>query len=1120
MILAPKPSLLNELPPGHVVLEASAGTGKTYALEHLVVDLLLGRGLQLEEILVVTFTEKAALELQLRVRGLLERLRRQEVTPEGTDPACAWALDEAARKRLDAALSGFESATIATIHGFCQRVLQESAFECGRLLRQEQASGEVVFERAFQELLRERFAVQPGDRALLRRALAAGKGPEKLLHLLWEAARERAPLEPDADRAAAVLQSLAQLDLDVDAVLSEFKALKVAAQSLKSMERLLPPLAEALVAWRGSRDQEAFWDVFEELRKRLETQLKHFTRPDLEPGPARALGELLPALLRHAPSLDARLVQGFLAPVAERARALKEAQGLFDFDDMILHVREALRGPAGDALQARLRARYKVALIDEFQDTDGVQWEIFRTLFSAQRLVLVGDPKQAIYGFRGGDLPTYRRACAEVLAGAEPLVLDQNFRSTASLIRACNGLLAEDFFTGGNRYEHPVRCGRPALALADAAGAALPPVRVLSVRDLASSGKTKRLLARALAQELKGFIAGQPSLDGRRLDWGDVFVLSATASEGLLVGEALREAGVPHAFFKQQGLFQTPAASWVLDLLRAIEQPLDPGCRARALLTPFFGLGIADLEAVAELPEEHPVLARLQGWAALARARRMPELFHGVLEDSGILRRLLLLQEGGRDTTNLLHILELLQEGSHGGLPERVSLLSQWVRGQNLPEGESGDVQRLEGGVRAVQILTMHKAKGLEAPVVALFGGFSQGRGGSLHRFTENGQRRAYLGAPPEAVKDLVERELAEEDQRLLYVALTRAKARLILPCFQSGSGKVGTSFDKETGDPRGRYGALNRRLRAVLQAGDSDFEWFEVADQPTPPDPKVASSLALGPSAWLPEFLNFPPEVDHEALRAWARPLGITSFTGLQHRLDVAGDPEPSTPGLPLPVGALPAGANTGILLHSVLEKVDLASLQDLDLATWLALPETAALLQAELRLAGAPISWGERVAALVHGALTQPLLLPDAGAVVLRDLEPGKLLRELRFLEPFPGAPDFLTGSLDALFEHGGRTYVLDWKSNLLVGYGPEELQACVREHYALQVRIYTLATLAFLGIRDEADYETRFGGALYVFLRGLPTGVWNHRPSWDDVLAWRRDLAELRPFEGGRS
>jgi exodeoxyribonuclease V beta subunit len=327
----------------------------------------------------------------------------------------------------------------------------------------------------------------------------------------------------------------------------------------------------------------------------------------------------------------------------------------------------------------------------------------------------------------------------------------------------------------------------------------------------------------------------------------------------------------------------------------------------------------------------------------------------------------------------------------------------------------------------------------------------------------------------------------------------------------------VGSSFDKETGDPKGRYRALNQRLRGILQGPDADFELFVVEASQNDAAAKALSDMPAGLSSWMPEPLTFPQEPSYEALRVWARPLGITSFTGLQHRAEVEGDPEPSAPGLSLPSGALPAGSGTGILLHAMLEKVELATLQGRDVDAWLALPETVALLEEELRLADLPFTWADRVGSMVHGALTLALPLPGGDAVALRDLEPGHILRELRFLEPFPGAPDFLTGSLDALFEHRGRTYVLDWKSNLLPAYGAEALETCVREHYELQVRIYTLAVLAFLGIRDEADYEARFGGALYVFLRGLPEGVWNERPAWDEVLHWRRALAELRPFDG---
>jgi len=1113
MILAPKPSLLKTLPPGHLVLEASAGTGKTYALEHLVAELLLVQGLKLEEILVVTFTEKAAQELKQRVRMLLEKLRLLEHTPEGTDPDCAWSLDEGARTALEAALAAFETATIATIHGFCQRVLQESAFESGRLLRQEQASGEAIFEQAFQALMRERFAVEPPFQALLGRALAAGKTPSGIQALLWEAAREHGALEPSPLAAREALDALAAQGLESAPVLEELAALKVAGASRTALGKQLELLRGALADWRATGDEDAFWTALLEGRSKLEKQLPHLLRPEASEG-VRALGARLTALARHAPSLEARLVQRLLPAVAQRMRELKETQGLFDFDDMILNLRDALRGPAGASLRARLRARYRVALIDEFQDTDGGQWEIFRTLFleAPQRLVLVGDPKQAIYGFRGGDLPTYLRACGEALAGAAPQVLDVNYRSTEPMVRACNRILEADFFSGAQGYEHPVRCGKPELKLQDPAGRPLPPVRLLTLPGSGGAALARRRVARALVRELQDFLACSPRLGDRPLDWGDVFVLTGTATEGQLVGEALREAGVPHAYFKQEGLFQTPEASWVLDLLQAVAHPLDAGNRARSLLTPFFGLSIEALAGLSELSEEHPAMLRLQQWAQLARGRRFAELLHRILEETGILRRLLLTQEGDRTATNLLHILECLQEqaqASHQGFEGLVATLGRWVQGQEKPGGEGGDLQRLEGQRRAVQILTMHKSKGLEAPVVALFGGLTAPRARKLNRFTEDGQRRTYLGALPEALKEAVKQEVLEEDQRLLYVAITRAKARLILPCFVGGGSGKGKSFDAE-GHPTGRYRTLNQRLVAL--AGDPDFEAVSVEEL------LEAGPLASAPSESLvgQAAPAFAPEPDYGALKAYARPLGITSFTGLQHRMEAEGDPEPSSPALALPPGALPAGSGTGILLHGILELVDLETIRGRDLTAWSAQPEVSLLIEEQLRLAGLPPAWKERVASLVHAALTQPLGLPGGARTALAELDPARVLRELRFLQPFPESPDFLTGSLDVLFEHGGRAYVLDWKSNLLPAYGPEALETCVQEHYELQVRIYTLAALAFLGIRDGEDYDARFGGVLYVFLRGLPgEGLWSARPAWNEVLCWWQELAEMRPF-----
>ncbi|HEX4844689.1 MAG TPA: UvrD-helicase domain-containing protein, partial [Geothrix sp.] len=398
-LLIPRPAVLDRIPHPFAVLEASAGTGKTFTIEHLVADRVLA-GVPLDRILVVTFTDKAALELRTRVRGLLERLLAHP-GPEAPEGAPCWILDETARGRLKQARASMERATLATIHSFCQHVLQESALERRSLFDQAQGDARQLFDRAWRELLRGDLAGAPALRGLLREALEAGWTVEKLGDQLWDVHRERAVCVPDVAAAEAHRQRFPP-GIDPQEVVAGWAAAKVNAATLRAAQARLGPFLAL-----QERSAFGFASGLEDLG--FDSLRKASSKEGLA-GAAAAFADWCLAFEPASP--EAVLVQAFLGPVQARLEALKAAEGLFDFDDMILRVRDALAGPDGEALAGRLRERFEVALIDECQDTDAAQWEIFRTLFHREghELVLVGDPKQAIYGFRGGDLPTYLAA--------------------------------------------------------------------------------------------------------------------------------------------------------------------------------------------------------------------------------------------------------------------------------------------------------------------------------------------------------------------------------------------------------------------------------------------------------------------------------------------------------------------------------------------------------------------------------------------------------------------------------------------------------------------------------------------------------------------------------------
>ena len=1113
-----KPPLLASLPPGRGVVEASAGTGKTYLLERMVVDFLL-QEVPLEQILVVTYTDKAALELRTRIRQMLDTLVALE-EDLGPAPDPAWEIGEPQRALLRKALRSFDQATISTIHGFCRRILVEGAFEGGSLLRQELADGARLFEAAFRELVRLKFQDDPSARTMFADVLDAEWSMEALHGLLDEAGRERGRMLPDPAPLAPALARYEPAWLEGDGLAAELRTLPVHGATRSAALKRIPVLRDLMARQPSPFAFLRGWD-FDGLRDCC---------LQLAPGPGLRLGQWLEATLGGRLPAENLVVQALLPPIRAKVAESKAAEGLFDHDDTILQVLRALQGPAAGTLAGRIQAKYRIALIDEFQDTDEAQWQIFQCLFAGagQRLYIIGDPKQAIYGFRGGDLPTYRQALASILAGAEPLELRENFRSTPRVIEACNELFTggaspgERFFRDGTAYPpgRAVRCGNPDLRALTGDGGPLPPVRILRMDTLAGGKVFQRRVAAVLAREIRAVVtAGVQLQDGaapersRMLHYGDVQVLAGTLKEGRLVAQALGRIGVPCVAFKQKGLFQSDEARDLLDLLRAVADPGDPGRRARALLTPFFGYRPADLDGLPAMPEDHPALRRLQDWHQLGRQRQFPQLLDSILERSGLVRRLRLVSGNERALTNFLHLAELLSAaGSRGAadLEGLVRLLNRWVEGLELPAGEDTELQRLEGQDRAVQILTLHASKGLEAAIVAVMD-LGRGRTPALFRFHQDNRRCYTLGGAKGAFQGPIEDEANGERERLMYVALTRAKAQLILPCF------LVDKADGSPAHPSSAYQVVNRRLRAIALDDGHRPDLYSRADVALAEDAgPPAGELDL--SSWTLPALPAGPVHDYARARILARPAFTTSYTTIEryrrHRAAPAdaapADLEPDAPEAPARAYALPRGAQTGQAIHELIEVEDPAQAMARDFAPWWQDPGRRARVRATLALHGLAAPWDEEAARMVHGALTVPL--PTLGGAAAPLGAHQHLLREMGFLARFLDTGDFLTGSMDAVYQRDGRAYFLDWKTNTLPAYGPAQLAACVAEHFTVQAKIYTRVLLDFLGILDEAGYERRFGGIHYVFLRDSPAAVHTFRPAWTEIQGWEPDFREL--------
>jgi len=645
-------------------------------------------------------------------------------------------------------------------------------------------------------------------------------------------------------------------------------------------------------------------------------------------------------------------------------------------------------------------------------------------------------------------------------------------------------------------------------------------------------------------------------LDGRPLEPHHVFVLTRTAREGRTIGAALSTAGVPHAFYKEEGLFQTAEAKDLRVLLAAICDPDDRGCRLAAWLTPFFGLPLVAIERARDLPASHPLVERLHEWKTLADARDFDRLFESIVTDSGVVRREIFFADGERELTNYVHLLELLLDRArraHVTLRELVQELSGLIGKTRLPIDIEGNVQRLESERRAVQIMTIHKSKGLEAPIVFVAGGlWAPPRGEEARIYHDGGQRLAWVGPPSPEVRPAIEREEREEDQRLFYVALTRAVGRLYLPCVvhdaaaAKGSQPPGRPRPKSL---RGPYSGVNRRVLELAVAREPFLALEDVSEDVAPKADESATGETWQPP--LPLLRDDDSAAAYAALRSRHAGAIVTSYTRLrgergggraswieqldERRTEKAVEGVDETPRT-----TLRAARTSGVFLHEVLERVPLATLAGSpDLDHWRGLADVSALFDEAIaahRIDGTQRDHAER---LVWTAYTTAVTLPG-GDRIHGLAAAARVVREMEFVYPIP-EPDhptladapgkaplhvrqgYVRGSLDLAFEHRGLIYFVDWKSDTLASYAPDALGRHVAAHYDEQVKLYALAIVRLLGVRTPTAYAARFGGLLYCFLRGFDAegfGLWSARPDWSEVLGWDEILRARRNWGAARS
>ncbi len=1216
------------------LVEASAGTGKTWNICALYLRLLLERGIDAPGILVVTFSIAATAELRDRIRDRLlatravlrSRLHAAPVATTGNDPFVlellahlaslastpradgAIALDEASLlQRIERALETFDEAAIYTIHGFCQRALADAPFGARLPLQLEQAADGPLIEQIATDFWRRYIAAPDASPVLAAWLVSTGDSPQR-----WATAlklRLGRPLSQLAwpDAIAGEAFERAALDSGWQAVLSAWAAARAAwapqvvarrvqdhqprlHQKLYAVDRLQAALAsweQLLVDEDPAAIARAVFGkaVDEAERKRLallgSDSLIRLTRkgePAIDPHP---FFDAVDAFLAASKGLSEtgdrqrlRLLATFLDEGAATLRGLKREHRQIAFDDMLSNLHRRLHDldghdGTGAALAALLRQRFPAALIDEFQDTDPQQFAIFDSVYGSSGLPLffVGDPKQAIYGFRGADLPTYLQARGRAAAR---YTLASNQRATPRLIVALEALLNRNdraFVQDGLDYQ-PVTAGsRPRSVFVEPAsgqyagsdGAALRLWQLPIDNDgpIAKS-RAPEAAARACAAEvvrlLAGGLDGTITIDGRPLQGGDIAILVPKHAWGRLMRRQLAERGVPSVELSQDSVFASTDAEDLARILAAIDRPARRGLVLAALATDAMGV---DAPTLADIHDDDArlgeVMARFAGYREHWRQHGIASLLRRWIRDEGVATRLLGRADGERRMTNLTHLAEALQQASIEQ-PGPDALL-RWFEAQRDTAADvtSDTAQlRLESDRHLVQILTIHRAKGLEFPVVfcpfSWDGGSKPAAGGDgqpIHGL--DGRGLIVFRELTDDEKQHRRLEEAAEQVRLLYVALTRAVHRcyLVVGCYTSSRSTKESCRSPLNWLAAGAGIAVADWFAAREPALDGDQietaweslataapEAISMAPLPEPPFailhgrlPDADSFAALDPPSRIPPARwvgSYSSLTQGAAAEAAARDhdLFITEADGP--------DPAPAEDDILL----FARGPVAGECLHAVFEHADFT-----DPDTWPAAIERALRAHPQVVPAQGETAARARLARLLGDVVATPL--PSTGLLTLERIDRRHRLDEFEFMLPaaalhppalaallehhgFPSPTlttatlaGWLRGFIDLVFEHDGRYGLLDWKSNHLgprrSDYGQAPMAAAMAHHdYHLQALLYTVALHRYLGQRlDDYRYDRHFGGYYYLFVRGV-------RPGWRDAEGHATGVVHVRPDE----
>lgn len=1154
------------------LIEASAGTGKTYNITSLYLRQLLEKELTVEQILVVTFTNATTEELRSRIR---QRVKQALVILQSADleasvaddpELTSWLNQREKSKvtdeiRLRAAIVSVDEAAVFTIHGYCQRMLQENAFATGMAFELEFIEDEgVLRQQAAEDFWRQWFGNKQSSQIISRLLLAQWATPDALLSAISEqlqldevtllpALESVLALEKQLQSQTSELVGLHQRLVEiweleakkVCKILTKDSALNRRSYNKSAVQKALKSVAELCVAEKltgrlqlGEKFQLLTTEFLEEKIK------KNFSPPEnpffvmcssyqLQ---VQAINQTV-SVYKTAFLLKARSF------IKQHLGDTKKATHQLYFNDLLSELDNALQGDQGKQLAVQLRERYPVAMIDEFQDTDALQYRIFKTVYSRENtagLYLIGDPKQAIYSFRGGDIFTYMQAVKDA---EQRYSLAVNWRSSTRLIQAVNCLFSQHsgvFIQDAIQYQPVQPSPQADKKRLTIAGVEPPPLLIWKLESSDSNASKDNIPIDDAREQAATHCANhilmlldesrQARIDEKQVEARDIAVLVRNHKQAALVQKTLRKKGINSVTLSNKSVFETEEASALLNLLHSIDQYNDSRLLRFVLAGRLFGYNAQELQALSDDANDWEQLQlRFSSYRYSWKKQGFMHALQALFKQEKLASRILKFTDGERRLTNLLQLLELCQQAAitRPGIEE----LLRWLLDEIKRSGEGDAAKlRLESDADLVKIVTMHTAKGLEYPVVYIPFPWSPPsltiRGNAIYYHDENNQACLQFAADKKQLAVANKQRLKElraEEVRVFYVAVTRA-AKL---CVMS-MGKINTTqnstlawllFPAENGQSNMGECSEAQIFSRLDQLATASAGSIEVSKPPSEMQ-QLSGYYTNTKNTPVVKLLTATIEQNW-----W-----VNSYSSLTRgKTSDRPDYDTNTLNIFTPgndeIQALPAGPGFGLFVHELFEHLDFCHYQH------------AGLVKEIQRLAGrynlTEIS-DNNIAAVV--AMVENVLatrLPDAD-LKLKQLERQQRLDEMEFyfsvgqfshaklqqvLVNFPAwenaagqlnFPEFkgmMHGFIDLIFRHNGRYYLADYKSNKLQDYAEAGLDAAMQiHHYPLQGLIYSLALHRYLQQRLPGySFANHFGGIYYLFTRGMKpdstAGIWFRRP-----------------------